>query len=293
MAPTGIEPVLADQNPQILATRRRGLGPKCMDRLIPSEPGDIMGTYVRSMAGHASRRGRLRERTAIALGARDALQTNRARSSVGVSVATAHLWTRDIEITAEQQRRNLGRDITADCETIARRPRGWATTSAGNANSGKRRVGRGRWTWTRSTWPVACCTRPRAPRAGTPAQLTNSDVHLVRFFRRFVSECFSVSGEGCGKADVYTGNGLSLYDIESYWLDALGLPRCVFRKHKSQPLPDLEQRRKEEQAPVRGLRPPSASEHTCRAAHLRRPIRRTPGSRSRGGSTPFAVESAP
>ena len=156
----------------------------------------------------------------------------RIASSVGVSVATAHLWTRDIEITAEQQRRNLGRDITADCETIARRARGWATTSRRKREQWQTE-GRSRAMDMDPLHMAGCMLYwAEGSKSRNSAQLTNSDVHLVRFFRRFVSECFSVSGEGFSvRLNVYTGNGLSLYDIESYWLDALGLPRVCLRKH--------------------------------------------------------------
>lgn len=63
-------------------------------------------------------------------------------------------------------------------------------------------------------------------------KLVNSDVNLVRFFRRFLHECFDL-----GPADfaislhLYTGNGLSLNEVERYWLDALELPRSSLRKH--------------------------------------------------------------
>jgi hypothetical protein len=62
--------------------------------------------------------------------------------------------------------------------------------------------------------------------------LVNSDVHLVRFFRRFLSECFDVSdGDFAISLHLYTGNGLSVADIERYWLTALELPRSALRKH--------------------------------------------------------------
>jgi hypothetical protein len=63
-------------------------------------------------------------------------------------------------------------------------------------------------------------------------KLANSDVNLVRFFHRFLVTCFDL-----GPADfavslhVYSGNGLSITDIERHWLSALGLPRSCLRKH--------------------------------------------------------------
>lgn len=62
--------------------------------------------------------------------------------------------------------------------------------------------------------------------------LANSDVHMVRFFKRFAAECFGVADEDFSvRLNVYTGNGLSIEQIESYWLEALELPRSCLRKH--------------------------------------------------------------
>ncbi len=64
------------------------------------------------------------------------------------------------------------------------------------------------------------------------ALLSNSDVHMVRFFKRFIVRCFGVADEGFSvRLNVYTGNGLSLQDTESHWLDALELPPRCLRKH--------------------------------------------------------------
>jgi hypothetical protein len=65
------------------------------------------------------------------------------------------------------------------------------------------------------------------------ASLTNSDVHLLRFFRRFLTECFQVGPEDLVvHLHVYTGNGLLLEEVERFWLDALELPRSCLRKHQ-------------------------------------------------------------
>jgi hypothetical protein len=70
------------------------------------------------------------------------------------------------------------------------------------------------------------------------AQLANSDLHLVRFFKDFVVECFGVpNDEFSVRLNVYTGNGLSVFDIETYWLNSLELPRGCLRKHTLNHLP--------------------------------------------------------
>jgi hypothetical protein len=63
--------------------------------------------------------------------------------------------------------------------------------------------------------------------------LTNSDVNLLRFFRRFLAESFSVQrSDLVFHLHVYTGNGLSLREIERYWLGALDLEPTSMRKHR-------------------------------------------------------------
>ena len=55
---------------------------------------------------------------------------------------------------------------------------------------------------------------------------------MVVFFLRFLRECFASQPKRIAlRLNVYTGNGLSLRQIEDYWLDGLGLPRSCLRKH--------------------------------------------------------------
>lgn len=68
--------------------------------------------------------------------------------------------------------------------------------------------------------------------------LCNSDLHMIRFFRRFLSTCFNVSRyDYCLSLHVYLGNGRTLGEVEQYWLDALELPEVCLRKHQVNPLP--------------------------------------------------------
>jgi hypothetical protein len=62
--------------------------------------------------------------------------------------------------------------------------------------------------------------------------LANSDVNMVRFFARFLRESLGVRPEEMTiRLNVYTGNGLSVSEIEDHWLNALDLPRAVLRGH--------------------------------------------------------------
>jgi hypothetical protein len=49
-------------------------------------------------------------------------------------------------------------------------------------------------------------------------------------FVRFLRDCFGIPDEDLA-VYVYTGNGLTIREIEDRWLDALDLPRAALRKH--------------------------------------------------------------
>ncbi len=54
----------------------------------------------------------------------------------------------------------------------------------------------------------------------------------MRFFRRFLAESFGLGADDLEvRLHVYMGNGLTLREIEQFWLDALDLPRSSLRKH--------------------------------------------------------------
>lgn len=60
----------------------------------------------------------------------------------------------------------------------------------------------------------------------------NSDVNMVKFFCHFLRESLGVRSEDLTlRLNVYTGNGLSLREIEDHWLAALELPRSALRGH--------------------------------------------------------------
>jgi hypothetical protein len=62
------------------------------------------------------------------------------------------------------------------------------------------------------------------------ATLTNSDPELIATFVRFLRECFAVEDERIAlSVNVHLNNGLSLDEIEAWWLERLGLPRSCLR----------------------------------------------------------------
>lgn len=69
-------------------------------------------------------------------------------------------------------------------------------------------------------------------------EFTNSDPRMLVLFRRFLTESLGIESASILMAiNVYTDNGLTIRQIEDYWLDLLCLPRSSVRKHMLNHLP--------------------------------------------------------
>jgi hypothetical protein len=87
------------------------------------------------------------------------------------------------------------------------------------------------------TKPGACSIGRRA-KARNVVKFVNSDPQMVWFFRRFLTEALTVEIDGIAMAlNVYTTNGLTIEEIERYWLELLELPDSSVRKHTLNHLP--------------------------------------------------------
>ncbi len=146
-----------------------------------------------------------------------------------MSPSSVSYWTRDIKLSAEQRRRNLrGALGPQNPELVARRVAAW----------------RGRWRDRRLAYQREGRLRAREGDAlhmagyllywaeGSKSRNTlcfaNSDVHMVRFFTTFLRESLGVeSAEITMRLNLYTTNGLSVREVEDYWLRVLDLPRTV------------------------------------------------------------------
>ena len=74
---------------------------------------------------------------------------------------------------------------------------------------------------------------------------------MLAFFRTFLIDALGIEpDEIVMSINVYTNNGMTIDEIERYWLDLLDLPRARSEAH-AQPHADVEQRTREEQAAVR------------------------------------------
>lgn len=144
---------------------------------------------------------------------------------LGVSVGSVHLWTKDIEIDPDQARRNRAeaREKASRTWRLKNRTRRLAFQEEGRERA-------------RSEDPLhrAGCFLYWAEGAKSRSTVgfANSDVNMVRFFVRFLRESLEVPVERIRmNFNVYTDNGLSIEQIEQYWLTALELDRSCLRTH--------------------------------------------------------------
>ena len=60
---------------------------------------------------------------------------------------------------------------------------------------------------------------------------TNADAGMMRFFLRFLRECFDVPDEDVRLSiNCFLGNGKTLEEIQTWWLEQLRLPPSCLRK---------------------------------------------------------------
>jgi hypothetical protein len=147
---------------------------------------------------------------------------------LGISITTARRWTLDIHLSAEQLGRIEGRRVTAARMASAAMVEGWRERRIAWQLEGRRRAREG------NLLHQAGCLLywAEGSKSRNFVRLVNSDVNLLRMFRRFVTECFDVGpSQMAVRLHVYTGNGLTIREIEQYWLAELDLPRSCLRKH--------------------------------------------------------------
>lgn len=153
--------------------------------------------------------------------------------TLGISPSSAFNWTRDIELSAEQMWQIVhGPKGPQNPEHIAKRAEAWRSKNqlrrATFQEQGRRRAR------LRDPLHMAGCMLYWAEGAKSRncLMLANSDPHMVRFFRRFLTESLGVEPVDMTlRLNVYLGNGLSLDQIEKYWLRELDLPGTCLRGH--------------------------------------------------------------
>jgi hypothetical protein len=181
---------------------------------------------------------------------RQGMPLKQIATALGVSPSSVCYWTRDITLNAEQRQRNLrGPTGPQDPERVTRRAAAWRQRAQARRLEyqveGRARAQEG------DPLHMAGCLLYWAEGRKSRNTLTfaNSDVNMVRFFAGFLRESLGVQSEEITlRLNVYTGNGLSVPEIEDHWLDALSLTRTALRGHL-EPHANIEQRPEAKSAP--------------------------------------------
>ena len=157
-------------------------------------------------------------------------------AALGVSSATTHRWTRDIELTDEQQAAIRSRDQGP--EAVRRRVESWSRVCRERRLS-RQEEGRARARLAEPLHIAGCMLYwCEGSKGRNSLKMVNSDRSMIVFFKRFLDECFGLDeGDYVVTLNVYLGNDLTVREIEDYWLTALELPRDCLRKHQLNHLP--------------------------------------------------------
>jgi hypothetical protein len=163
----------------------------------------------------------------------------RIATGLGISPATAFDWTRDIELTPQQVERNRrGPGGPQNPEAQRKRTAAWvALCRARRAEfqeAGRRRAREG------DLLHQAGCMLywAEGSKGRNCAKFANSDPPMALLFRRFLTDALGVDrAEIRLTINAYTNNGLSIDEIERFWLDILDLPRSCTRKHTVNHMP--------------------------------------------------------
>jgi AcrR family transcriptional regulator len=181
----------------------------------------------------------------------EAMPIKRIAAQLGVSPSSVHAWTRDIELTPEQHRQNLvGPRGPANPEIVAARASAWRERNRERRRlyqlTGRERARRG------DALHMAGCMLYWAEGAKNRNRLslTNSDVHMLVFFRRFLLACFDIGPDDITIClNVYLNNGRNIDEVERYWLQALDLPTTCLRGHTLNHMPTSSSGRKKDRLP--------------------------------------------
>jgi transcriptional regulator with XRE-family HTH domain len=153
-----------------------------------------------------------------------------------VSVSSVSLWTRDIVLTSDQLLERAQRDARAPA-----RQRGTATRAERARALRQEAQSHGRLMATRGD-PLhhAGCMLywAEGSKCRNSVAFTNSDVDMHRLFVRFLVGSYEVARRSVlATVNCHLTNGLSLREIEQWWLDQLALPTASLRSASVNRLP--------------------------------------------------------
>jgi hypothetical protein len=144
---------------------------------------------------------------------------------LGVSLSSVSLWVRDVELRPEDRERNRRQEYSQRATT-------WSDLNRAK-REGYQAQGRARAKEGHALHEAGCMLYwAEGSKDRNSVCFANSDLAMVKFFLRFLGTCLDVPRERLTLSlNVYTGNGLTLAEIERRWLTELGLPESCLRTH--------------------------------------------------------------
>jgi len=152
---------------------------------------------------------------------------------LGVSKGSVSLWVRDIVLSDEQQNKLMQRSKKQNGGSW----KGSQAVKAKHLETRREFQERGRKKIVNGASDLykSGCTLywAEGSKKRNTVVFVNSDVSMMKVFVMFLLKCFNIKKEDiCLTINCYLNNGLTIEDIENYWLYELGeLPRVCLRKH--------------------------------------------------------------
>jgi transcriptional regulator with XRE-family HTH domain len=150
-------------------------------------------------------------------------------SRLGVAKSSVSLWVRDIELTPEQERRLRDQNGMYTRQLLAHAA--WRELHRRRRQAAQQE-GRMRARENDPFHAAGCmlywaeCSKGR-----NQLRLSNSDPEVVRFFVRFLRECFDLEDVDIKlTCNLFADHLERQQEIEQFWLDVLELPRSSLRK---------------------------------------------------------------
>jgi transcriptional regulator with XRE-family HTH domain len=159
----------------------------------------------------------------------DGLSVKAIAAAVCVSPSTVSRWVRDIALTEAQL------TVLRDANPILNNQRTGTARSSANARARRRDAqshGRELAALGSRLHQAGCMLYwAEGHRNRNQVVFTNADADMLVLFRDFLRQCYDVADEQIAlTVNVHLGNGLTLSEIESWWLDRLALPRSCLRQ---------------------------------------------------------------
>ena len=149
-------------------------------------------------------------------------------AEIGAARSTVSLWVRDIPLSEEQQAALEAADPVA-----SRRRTGQLAWSRMNRQARLEAQAHGReLARAGSALHQAGCMLfwAEGSKHRNNVTFTNADADMVRFFLRFLRECYAVGDDQVAlSVNCHLGHGLAIEEIERWWLARLDLPATCLR----------------------------------------------------------------